>query len=67
VGNSNPVSGRTAELEELVGAVLHGKAVTHSGQWGMATLEACLAIMQSAKERREIFLSHQIAVPAETS
>jgi phthalate 4,5-cis-dihydrodiol dehydrogenase len=67
VGNSNPVSGRSAELEELVGAVLHGKTVRHSGEWGMATLEACLAIMQSAKERREIFLSHQVPVAAEPS
>jgi hypothetical protein len=25
----------------------------------MATLEVCLAIMQSARERREILLSHQ--------
>jgi hypothetical protein len=26
----------------------------------MATLEVCLALMQSAKERKEIFLKHQI-------
>ena len=30
----------------------------------MATLEACLAIMQSAAERREIMLHHQVPVPA---
>jgi hypothetical protein len=30
----------------------------------MATLEVCLAIMQSAAERREIMLSHQVSVPA---
>jgi hypothetical protein len=29
----------------------------------MATLEVSLAIMQSAKERKEIMLSHQVAVP----
>jgi hypothetical protein len=29
----------------------------------MATLEVCLAIMQSAKERREIMLSHQVPAP----
>ena len=28
----------------------------------MATLEVCLAIMQSARERREIMLTHQVAV-----
>ena len=32
------------------------------GNWGMATLEVGLAIMQSAKERREIQLTHQVAV-----
>jgi hypothetical protein len=29
----------------------------------MATLEVCLAIMQSAAERREIRLSHQVPAP----
>jgi hypothetical protein len=29
----------------------------------MATLEVCLAIMQSARERREIILTHQCPVP----
>ena len=60
-GNANPVSGRSAELEELYGAVVHNRPVQHSGPWGMATLEVCLAIMQSAKERREIRLSHQVS------
>jgi hypothetical protein len=31
----------------------------------MATLEVCLAIMQSAKERKEIFLSHPVVAPEE--
>ena len=64
-GNANPVSGRSAELEELYGAVVHNRPVQHSGPWGMATLEVCLAIMQSAKERREIRLSHQVSAPTE--
>jgi hypothetical protein len=29
------------------------------GRWGTATLEVVLAIMQSAREHREIMLSHQ--------
>ena len=29
----------------------------------MATLEVSLAIMQSARERREVMLSHQVPVP----
>jgi hypothetical protein len=30
---------------------------------GAATLEVCLAMLESAKERREIFLSHQVPSP----
>ena len=51
---------RRAELEELYGAVMLGKLVRHTGAWGMATLEVCLAIVESARDRREIFLSHQV-------
>jgi phthalate 4,5-cis-dihydrodiol dehydrogenase len=41
------------------------KPIRHSGLWGMATLEVCLAILQSAKERKEIFLFHQVPAPEE--
>jgi hypothetical protein len=30
----------------------------------MATLEVCLAIMESARQRKEILLQHQVPVPA---
>jgi phthalate 4,5-cis-dihydrodiol dehydrogenase len=55
--------GREAEIEELYGAVVHGRRVFHDGQWGAATLEVCLAMLESAKERKEIFLSHQVPSP----
>lgn len=48
------------ELEELYAAAVGGRPVYHSGEWGMATLEACVAMMQSARERREILLHRQI-------
>jgi len=58
-----PVAGRSAsrnsELQELYEAVTQGRPVYHDGRWGMATLEVCLAVMQSARDRREILLSHQ--------
>jgi len=54
---------RRAELEELYNAVVLNRPIRHTGPWGMATLEVCLAIMQSSKERREIFLSHQVSSP----
>ena len=62
-GNANPVTGRSAELDELWRAVVLDQPVRHSGPWGMATLEVCLAMMQSARERREIRLSHQVVAP----
>jgi phthalate 4,5-cis-dihydrodiol dehydrogenase len=51
---------RRAELEELYGAVVLDQPVHHTGAWGMATLEVCLAIIDSARERREVFLTHQV-------
>jgi phthalate 4,5-cis-dihydrodiol dehydrogenase len=51
------------ELDELYDALVYGKPVLHSGRWGLATLEVCLAIMQSATERRDILMQHQVAVP----
>jgi phthalate 4,5-cis-dihydrodiol dehydrogenase len=63
VGGGGP--SRRGELEELYNAVVLDKPIRHTGPWGMATLEVCLAIMQSAKERREIILSHQVPAPEE--
>ena len=63
VGGGGP--SRRGELEELYNAVVLDKPIRHSGPWGMATLEVCLAIMQSGKERKEIFLSHQVPAPEE--
>lgn len=55
--------GREAEVEELYNAVIHNRPVFHDGRWGAATLEVCLAILDSAEKRKEIFLSHQITSP----
>ena len=43
---------RRGELMELYNAVVLDKPIRHTGPWGMATLEVCLALMQSAKERK---------------
>jgi predicted dehydrogenase len=55
--------GREAEVEELYNAVVHNRPVFHDGRWGAATLEVCLAMLESAKERKEIFLTHQVPSP----
>jgi phthalate 4,5-cis-dihydrodiol dehydrogenase len=55
--------GREAEIEELYNAVVRNRPVFHDGRWGEATLEVCLAMLDSARERKEIFLSHQVPSP----
>lgn len=55
--------GREAELDEFYRAIVEDRPVFHDGRWGEATLEVVLGIMQSAKERREIFMSHQVPSP----
>jgi len=52
--------GRAAELQELYDAVVGGRPVRHDGRWGEATLEVVLGIMESARERKEVFMSHQV-------
>jgi phthalate 4,5-cis-dihydrodiol dehydrogenase len=57
-------AGYSPELIELHEAITTGKPVLHGGRWGMATLEVSLAIMESARERKEVYLHHQVPVPA---
>jgi phthalate 4,5-cis-dihydrodiol dehydrogenase len=47
---------RQEVIDELYGAVAEGRVPLHSGEWAMATLEACLAILRSSREGREILL-----------
>lgn len=56
---------RRGELDELYDAVVFDKPVYHTPRWGMATLEVCLAMMESSRERREILLQHQVPMPDE--
>jgi phthalate 4,5-cis-dihydrodiol dehydrogenase len=49
-------------IDELYATVLEGRPPLHSGVWGKATLEVCLAMLQSAHEGREITLSYQVPV-----
>lgn len=47
---------RVEVIDELYGAVVEGRAPVHSGESAMATLEVCLAMRQSSRERRDVFL-----------
>lgn len=55
------VTGRDIMLDELYRAATENVPPSHDGRWGLATLEVQLAVLQSASERREIPLSHQVA------
>lgn len=59
----DPVVPRKEVLDEFCDAVFHGKTGLHNGRWGMATMEACLAILESARTGRDIVLRHQVGVP----
>jgi len=51
------------ELEDFYTAVTEDRPVPHDGRWGKATLEVCLAILRSSRERREISMAHQVPSP----
>lgn len=51
-----PVVPRSEVVDELYAAVRRQVPPLHSGEWGMATLEVCLAILESAASRREVEL-----------
>ncbi|OMP65717.1 hypothetical protein BTO28_15740 [Domibacillus epiphyticus] len=55
------VTGRDVMIAELYDAVVLGKPPVHDGRWGKANLEVCQAVLESARERKEIYLSHQVA------
>jgi phthalate 4,5-cis-dihydrodiol dehydrogenase len=45
---------RVEVIDELYDAVIDGKPPVHGGDWAMATLEVCLAILRSSRENREL-------------
>ncbi|MDB5406120.1 MAG: oxidoreductase domain protein [Rhodospirillales bacterium] len=51
--------GRIAELTEMYNAIVTGRAPFHDGAWGLATLEVCFAILESARTGTEITMVHQ--------
>jgi len=55
-------AGREAEFEEMYRAVEEDRPIFHDGKWGAATLEVVLGIMESARQRKEIYLTRQVLV-----
>jgi phthalate 4,5-cis-dihydrodiol dehydrogenase len=59
-----PAVPRGEVIDELCDAIAGVRPATHTGEWAMATLEVCLAILESARSGREVTLAHQVALPA---
>jgi phthalate 4,5-cis-dihydrodiol dehydrogenase len=55
-----PVIPRGEVIDELYAAAISGTPPLHSGEWGLATLEICLAILESAKSGSEVGLRWQV-------
>ena len=53
---------RDEVIGELHDAIVAGRPAIHTGEWNMATMEVCLAMLRSAREQREIELHHQVAL-----
>ena len=56
----SPKIPRAEVVDELHAAAMLGAAPLHSGEWGLATLEICLAMLQSAQTGQEVGLSWQV-------
>ena len=57
-----PAVPRAAVIDELHAAVFDGRKPRHDARWGMATLEVCVALLQSAREGRDVPLHAQVGV-----
>jgi phthalate 4,5-cis-dihydrodiol dehydrogenase len=53
---------RSEVIDELYDAVIKQRPPVHTGEWALATLEVCLAVLQSARERREVELRRQVGL-----
>jgi len=53
---------RVEVIDELHAALVEGERPTHDGAWARATLEATLAILESARTHRDVALGLQVAL-----
>lgn len=57
---TRPAVPRAEVIDELYRCIHEHASPLHSGEWGLATLEICLAILQSAERAETVQLTHQI-------
>jgi phthalate 4,5-cis-dihydrodiol dehydrogenase len=58
----SPPLPRREVIDELIAAALGGIPPVHDGEWGRATTETCLAILEAARSRSTIHLEHQVKI-----
>jgi phthalate 4,5-cis-dihydrodiol dehydrogenase len=54
------VDGRDGRINTFYDAIVRGRPLPADGAWGVATLEVLLAIEESGRTRKEVFLRHQV-------
>ena len=59
---SASMPGRSEVLDDMIAAIRTGRPPLHDGRWAKANVEVTLALLQSARERREIILEHQVGI-----
>ncbi|MGH6981752.1 MAG: Gfo/Idh/MocA family protein [Stellaceae bacterium] len=57
-----PTRPRQEVLDAFYDAAIHGRQPVQTGAWGLATMEVCLAIRESARQGRDVALSHQVGI-----
>jgi len=59
---SSPKIPRREVLDELISAVRDNQPPVHSGEWGLATMEVCFALLESSRTNAEMTMEHQFDV-----
>jgi phthalate 4,5-cis-dihydrodiol dehydrogenase len=53
---------RAEAIDELYAAVVDRRPPLHDGPWSRATMEVCLAMLESARTGKEVVLEHQVGL-----
>lgn len=61
LAKSASLPGRSEVLDDMIAAIRTDKPPLQDGRWGKANVEVTLALLQSARERREVMLEHQVS------
>jgi phthalate 4,5-cis-dihydrodiol dehydrogenase len=56
---SASMPGRSEVLDDMIAAIRDGRRPLNDGRWAKVNVEVSLAILKSARERREVMLEHQ--------